>query len=88
MLDVGAQISHKAGQRREFSLPARTYRPYITFFFGASTKMSEPDSLWFVIYCEIDDSHSLISDDGVIYDEDNVQVDDDVRFSYPGCKDL
>ena len=50
--------------------------------------MSEPDSLWFVIYCEIDDSHSLISDDGVIYDEDNVQVDDDVRFSYPGCKDL
>lgn len=50
--------------------------------------MSEPDSLWFVIYCEMDDSHSLIPEDAVIYDEDNVQVHDDVRFSYPGCKDL
>ncbi|KAK3926282.1 Putative BEN domain-containing protein B1 [Frankliniella fusca] len=42
---------------------------------------------WFVIYCENDDSHTLVDETKVICD-DSVREGDVVKFAYPGVKDL
>lgn len=41
--------------------------------------------MWVVIYCVKDDSHVLVVDTEVIYDEE-LQVGDKVKFAYPGFK--
>ena len=42
---------------------------------------------WVVLYCPDDDSHALVTEEAVIY-EDQLVVGDDVKFAYPGLKEL
>lgn len=51
----------------------------------AGLKESE---VWVVLHCEKDDSHVLVTQDAVLYDGDALDVNDLVRFEYPGEKDL
>lgn len=44
--------------------------------------------LWFVLHCPNDDSQVLLEARYVMYDDDSVQIGDEVQFEYPGVKDL
>lgn len=42
---------------------------------------------WVVLYCPSDDSHVLVCDAAVLYD-DRLLEEDEVKFDYPGSKKL
>lgn len=48
---------------------------------------SRSKALWVVIHCAKDDSHVLVQDNDVIY-EDGLEVGVKVNFYYPGEKEI